>query len=48
MDKKVSKQCKNSDIRINSSCSSVSLKTGFCFLQINQQNRVGMVSTNNV
>ena len=33
---------------LNSPCCSVLLLTSFCFLQINQQKRVGMVSTDNV
>ena len=37
-----------SDIRTNSPCCSVLLWTSFCFLQVNQQKYVGMVSTNNI
>ena len=40
--------CQKSDIRTNSHCYSVLLWTSFCFLQINQQQRVGMVSANNM
>ena len=39
--------CQKSDIRAYSACCSVLLWTSFCFLQVNQQSCVGMVSTNN-
>ena len=39
--------CQKYGIRTNSRCCSVLLKTSFCFLQVNQQKHVGMVSTNN-
>ena len=39
--------CQNINIRTNSPCCSVLPWTSFCFLQVNQQKRAGMVSTNN-
>ena len=38
--------CQKPDIRTNNLCCSVLLWTSFCFLQVNQQKRVGLVSTN--
>ena len=40
--------CQKSDVRTNSTCCSVLLCTSFCFLQVNQQKHVGMLSTNNI
>ena len=39
--------CQMVDIRTNSPYCSVLLWTSFCFLQVNQQKRAEMVSTNN-
>ena len=41
------RNCQKSDIRRNSPGCSVLLPTNFCFMQVNQQERVGMVSANN-
>ena len=38
--------CQKSGIRTSSLCCNVLRWTSFCFLQLNQQKRVGMVSTN--
>ena len=40
--------CQKSYIKTNSLCCSVLFWTSFCFLQVNQQKRGGMVSTNNI
>ena len=40
--------CQKSDIRTNSPCCNVLLWSSFCFLQVNQQKRIGMVNTNNI
>ena len=40
--------CQKSDIRTSSPYCSVLLWTSFCFLQVNQQKRVKMFSTNNI
>ena len=42
------KDSPNPNIRSNSLCSSGLFWTSFSFLQVNQEKRVGMVSTNNV
>ena len=42
------RNCQKSDIRTNSPCCSVLLRASFYFLQVNQQECVGMVSANNM
>ena len=40
--------CQNCDIRLNSPCCRVLICISFCFLQVNQQKYIGMVSLNNM
>ena len=44
----IKKVCQNPNIRSKNLCCSGLFWTSFSFLQVNQQKRVGMVSTNNV
>ena len=45
---KLSINSQKSGIRANSLCCRLLLWTSFCFLHVNKQKRVGMVSTNNI